>query len=186
MFQQTIVTGRLTKDLELQTRGSGERAFEVTDGSIAYRTRRKNKDGDYITGYIDFSATNGTAKSMAKFLKKGSTAQLIGEFEKQEWEDKNGGGKRSRWILNVDRAIFLDSAASSHAAAANNNANNQARFTPNNGQQAQGGFANTQGFNQGGLDQTQGAFGGNTGGLGAPDFSRDAGFAQNGQSNGFF
>lgn len=181
MYSRMEVIGRLTSDLELKQLGAGEKAFDVVNASIAYNMMyKKNAEGKPLAQFLDFSATNATARNMAKYTGKGSKVFLTGELERQEWIDKNTQEKRHRWILNVDRAVFLDNPGENRQGQNQSgyNQQNQGAFGQQATAQNQGAFGqpvqNQGGFNQQAPTQNQGAFTGfNQAPVGQPDFSRN-------------
>ncbi|MFS1019835.1 single-stranded DNA-binding protein [Enterococcus casseliflavus] len=185
-----MITGRITKDIVLNKRGNGDNQFDVVDNSIAYRLSGK-RNGESVSDFYDFSATNGHAQTLSKYCKKGSLVQLIGEPQTSSWEDSQTKEKRSRKILKVNQVVLLESASGNNQN--NNSSNNQSgRFQSSNQQNQNGSYQqnnqnqNNGGFNQNtGFGQTQnqqsnagfpnnnpGGFGGFGNNLGQPDFAR--------------
>ena len=195
------ITGRITKDIVLNKRGSGDNQFEVVDNSIAYRLAGK-KNGETVSDFYDFSATGHQAQTISKYCKKGSIVQLIGEPQTSSWVDSQSNEKRSRKILKVNQVVLIESASNNSQNSGANNSqggrfqsgntqnqgnggfqqNNQGQnnggFQQNNQGQSKGGFQqNNQFQGNGGFQQNNGGFNGFGNDLGEPDFSR--------QNNGF-
>jgi single-strand DNA-binding protein len=57
--------------------------------------------------FLDCTAWSKTAENIGKYFKKGSTIIVEGEIRQENWEDKNGGGKRSKICLRVERFHFV-------------------------------------------------------------------------------
>jgi len=63
--------------------------------------------------FIDCKAFNRgefgkTADLIEQYLSKGKQVFLEGKLDFEQWEDKNGGGKRSKHVLIVDNVQFLE------------------------------------------------------------------------------
>lgn len=62
------------------------------------------KEGDVL--FIDVTAFNKTAEAMMK-LSKGQAVSIVGRLQLETWDDKNGGGKRSKHSVIADQIVFL-------------------------------------------------------------------------------
>lgn len=83
MLNSVILMGRITKDLELKSTGSGT---SVLGFSVANDTGYgDNKQ----TAFIECTAWGKTAENIAKFFGKGSLIILKGELKQRDWTDKN-------------------------------------------------------------------------------------------------
>ena len=111
---KVILVGRLTRDPEIRTFGTGGR---VAAFGFAVGSRRKNpqtgqwEDGE--TMFIDCDAFNRgdyghLADTVEKYLRKGSQVYLEGRLKLDQWDDKNTGQKRSKHKLVVDVMQMLD------------------------------------------------------------------------------
>lgn len=96
-----IVDGRLVRDPELKTGASGKEFCKFTIAS----DRKKDKDGNKVSDFIDCTAFNATGAFIAKYYHKGDGIQLIGRFESDKYTDKNGQN-RTTWGLTVEQAFF--------------------------------------------------------------------------------
>ena len=94
MTNVTILTGRITKDLELKQAG------QTT-----------------VTNFIQVEAWGRNAENIAKYFKKGSKILIQGELKQNRFEDKDGN-KREKVYVNVDKFEFLDSKGSNQGQAA--------------------------------------------------------------------
>lgn len=90
------LTGRLTRDPELQERGGKP----VCDLRIAV------DNGQYDPTYVDVSTFDGQAEACAKYLAKGRQVAVNGQLVYREWEAEDGS-KRSRHSV-AGRVEFLD------------------------------------------------------------------------------
>lgn len=103
-MNKVILTGRLTKDIELAMTTNN---LKVAKGSIAVRKMSKDKDGNYETIFIDFTAFNNTADFLVKFGKKGYMVLLEGYWDVSIY-DKNGQKNRRDYLI-VNNVELLES-----------------------------------------------------------------------------
>ena len=97
----TIVDGRLVRAPELKTGASGKEFCKFTIAS----DRKKDKDGNKVSDFIDCTAFGQTGAFIAKYYHKGDGIQLVGRFESDKYMDKNGQN-RTNWGLSVEQAFF--------------------------------------------------------------------------------
>lgn len=115
-LNKVMLIGRLTKDPEaprvLPNSGSTVVKFRFAVG----RSKKNDAGGwdkDPNQLYIDcevFSrpdSKRNLAELITKYAKQGDPMYLEGRLVFEEWEDKNGGGKRSKHKLVVDSLEFL-------------------------------------------------------------------------------
>lgn len=89
------VSGRLGADPDLKASQSGTYWMAF---SLAVNAGRDK------TVWLDCKAFGKTAELISSHFKKGEGIEIIGEFDVEEWEDKNGGGTRKKNVVTV-RAI---------------------------------------------------------------------------------
>lgn len=87
MMNQAILTGRITKDLELNYTGNGT---AVLNFSIAVERPFKNKNGERETDFINLVAFRNTAENINKFFNKGDGIGVIGRIQTGSYENKEG------------------------------------------------------------------------------------------------
>ncbi|MCA9277272.1 MAG: single-stranded DNA-binding protein, partial [Phycisphaerales bacterium] len=56
--------------------------------------------------------------TMAQYLSKGKPVFIEGRLKMEEWEDKNGGGRRTKHVIVVDNFQFVDSGSGSGGSGA--------------------------------------------------------------------
>lgn len=105
MAGETIITviGNLTRDPELRFTPSGAGVAKFSIASTPRTLDRQSgewKDGEPM--FLDCSAWRDMAEHVAESLTKGDRVIAQGRLKQETWEDKNGGGKRSRLVLEVD------------------------------------------------------------------------------------
>lgn len=104
-FNKVMLGGALTRDIEIKHAGN------TTIGSfgLAINHRYTTKSGEKreeVT-FVDCTAFGRTAEVMAEYLSKGSKVFIEGRLKLDQWEDRNGGGKRSKLRVTVDSFQFV-------------------------------------------------------------------------------
>ena len=102
-----MIAGNLTRAPELKPVG----ATSVAQFGLAMNSKYKGKDGkmkEDVT-FVDVEAWGKTAELVAQYLEKGSACFIEGRLKTETWEDKNGGGKRSKMKVVADNVQFLSS-----------------------------------------------------------------------------
>ena len=107
-MNKAIITGRLTKDVDLRTTQSGK---FVTSFTVAVDRMDEGAD------FIDCVAWGKTAENMQRFLSKGSKVLVLGRLSKRSYEDRNGN-KRSLTEVVAENVEFLDSRSQQSAPLA--------------------------------------------------------------------
>lgn len=95
--------GRLTRDVELRTTGSGT---VIGTFGLANNERKKNQQtGQWENGdpmFIDVVMFGGLAEHNAAVLRKGSEVLVVGRLALDQWDDKTTGAKRSKHKIIAD------------------------------------------------------------------------------------
>lgn len=107
-FNKVMLLGNLTRDVEIR-HTSGNQA--VANFGIAVNRRFKTQSGEQreeVT-FVDCEAWGRTAEVMGQYLSKGRPVFIEGRLKLDEWEDKSGGGKRSKLKVVVESFQFVDS-----------------------------------------------------------------------------
>ena len=116
-FNKVVLVGRLTRDPEIRSTGSG---LKVAGIGFAVTNRKKDQSGQWVDDpmFIDVTAFDrsgsdgGLASIVERFCKKGSQILIEGKLTLDTWDDKNGGGKRSKHKIIADTIQLLDSRGS--------------------------------------------------------------------------
>ena len=82
-----IGVGNLTKEGELRSTESGKIIYS---NSLAMRNDFKNKDGEYDTEFINFSAWGTTAEYLKKYAKKGNKVLIEGRIATRSYDKQDG------------------------------------------------------------------------------------------------
>lgn len=105
-FSKAIITGNLTRDPELRSTASGS---SVCGFTVAVNRTYRDQSGEQKeeVSFIDCSAWGKTGEVINQYAKKGTGVLVSGRLSQRSWEDKNGGGKRSRTEIVVEDFNFL-------------------------------------------------------------------------------
>lgn len=98
-MNKVILTGRLTKDIDLKKTSSGK---DVANFSLAV------KEGTAKTLFMNCTAWNNTATLMHQYLNKGALILIEGRLDKNKYTSANGNLVEDT-IVVVDRVEFLES-----------------------------------------------------------------------------
>lgn len=108
-INKVVISGNLTRDAELrETRGG----TSVATFGIAVNERRKNaQTGEWedYANFVDCTIFGRRAEALAQYLTKGLKVAVEGKLHYSSWEDKNGGGKRSKLDVTVDEIELMSS-----------------------------------------------------------------------------
>lgn len=100
-----ILVGRLAHTPELKALPSG---LKVMNASLAtnYFYKDKSDQKQEGTDWHNLVAYGKTAETMAQYLKGGDQIIVHGSLKTKSWDDKDGGAKRYRTEVNVERFEF--------------------------------------------------------------------------------
>ena len=111
-FNKVVLLGRLTRDSETRSFASGGK---VAKFGFAVSNRKKDASGQWVDSpcFIDVEVFNrGEFGKLADLVqdrcRKGSQILIVGRLELDQWEDKNGGGKRSKHKVVAEEIQLLD------------------------------------------------------------------------------
>jgi len=164
-FNKVMLMGNLTRDVEIR-HTSGNTA--VGKFGIAVNRKFKTQSGEQreeVT-FVDCEAWGRTAEVIAQYLTRGSPIFIEGRLKLDQWEDKNGGGKRSKHLIVVENFQFINSGQ----GGGNSGGGGGGGYARSNA--GGGGGSSYDGANQGGGSQGSNQGGGNGGG-GGGDFNHD-------------
>lgn len=106
-INKVLISGNLTREPELRATPGG---MEVLQFGIAVNDRRKNNQTgqweDY-PNFVDCVMFGKRAASLSQYLHKGSKVAIEGKLRWSSWEDRNGGGKRSKLEVVVDEIELM-------------------------------------------------------------------------------
>ena len=96
------LVGNLARDPELRFTPSGQ---ALASFGLAVNRRwqnRQTQEWEEAVSFVDVTVWGQQAENVAQSLAKGSRVMVSGRFEQQSWEDKAGGGKRSKIVVIAD------------------------------------------------------------------------------------
>src|SRR3954471_20330667 len=105
-YNKVILVGNLTRDPQMRYLPS---QMAVTDFGLAVNHKFKTKTGEDREDvlFIDCSIFGKGAEIINKYCQKGKQLLVEGRLKYETWEDKQGGGKRSKHTVLVDQFQFL-------------------------------------------------------------------------------
>jgi len=108
-FNRVILMGNLTRDPEVRFTSSG---MAVCNIGMAVNRRVKDQQTEQWREeptFVDVTIFGKRGEAFAKFHSKGKPAFVEGELRYDTWEDKNGGGKRSKLYVVANTWEFVGS-----------------------------------------------------------------------------
>ena len=99
-----VLIGRLTRDPDLKTTGSG---ISVANASIAVDRQYKNEDGTKTTDFINLVAWKKTAEILCQFCKKGSQLAVQGSLQMRKYQTREGEN-RTVYEVNIEQLQSLN------------------------------------------------------------------------------
>ncbi|MFO0937923.1 MAG: single-stranded DNA-binding protein [Gemmataceae bacterium] len=112
-FNKVMLIGRLTRDPETRTFASGGKVAKI--GFAVTNRKRNSQTGQWEDEpmFIDVDVFNrGEFGKLADLVqdrcRKGSQILIEGSLHLDQWEDKSGGGKRSKHKIVADSIQLLD------------------------------------------------------------------------------
>lgn len=108
-INRVVISGNLTRDPELRSTASGMPVLQL---GIAVNDRKKNaQTGEWedVPNFFDVIVFGSRGESLSRFLSKGTKVAVEGKLRWSQWEDKNGGGKRSKVEIIADDIEFMSS-----------------------------------------------------------------------------
>lgn len=121
-INRVVISGNLTRDPELRTFGE----TVVCGLRIANNVRVKER-GEWRekANYVSVTVFGRQAESCNTYLAKGRSVMIDGRLDYQEWEAKDGGGKRSELRIVADNVQFLDSGSGERSESGSSSAPRQ-------------------------------------------------------------
>ena len=107
-LNKVLLMGNLTRDPQLKYLPS-----QMAIAEFAIATNRKfrtasGEDREEVT-FVDITAFGKQAEVINQYMTKGKPIFIEGRLKFDSWEDKNGGGKRSKLTVVVDNFQFIGS-----------------------------------------------------------------------------
>src|SRR5687768_17345270 len=108
-YNKVILMGNLTRDPELRFTPSNVAVCKV--GLAVNRRFKDSQTGEWREEptFVDVTIFGKRGEAFEKYHRKGATAFFEGSLRLDTWEDKNGGGKRSKLYVVADTWEFVGS-----------------------------------------------------------------------------
>lgn len=106
-INRVVVSGNLTRDPELRATPGGT---QVLGFGVAVNDRRRNQQtGEWedYPNFIDCTMFGNRAEALLRILRKGMKVAIEGKLRYSSWEDKNGGGRRSKVEIIPDEVVLM-------------------------------------------------------------------------------
>lgn len=106
-INRVVVSGNLTRDVELRATPGGT---QVLGFGVAVNDRRRNQQtGEWedYPNFIDCTMFGNRAEALSRILRKGMKVAIEGKLRYSSWEDKNGGGRRSKVEIIPDEVVLM-------------------------------------------------------------------------------
>lgn len=127
MINNVVLTGRLTKDLDLKFTSNGK---AVASFQLAVNRSFKNAQGETEADYISCQIWGKTAENLANFTRKGSLIGVQGRIQTRNYENQQGERVYVTEVV-VENFTFLESRNQSAAPTGQSYAGNEAASTSN-------------------------------------------------------
>lgn len=107
-INKVLISGNLTRDAELRSTASGTAILAF---GVAVNDRRRNQNGEWedYANFVDCTMFGRRAEALSQYLTKGTKVAIEGRLHYSSWEDRNGGGRRSKLDVTVDELEFMSS-----------------------------------------------------------------------------
>jgi single-strand DNA-binding protein len=103
-----ILMGNMTRDPEVRFLPSEQQVAEFGLAMNRKFRTAAGEDREEVT-FVDCTAFGKTAELIGEYFTKGKPIAIEGRLRYESWEDKNGGGKRSKVGVVVDSFHFVGS-----------------------------------------------------------------------------
>lgn len=138
-LNKVFLLGNLTRDPDLRGFPNGQNVCDL--GLAVSRRFMSNGQEQEETCFVDVVVWGKAASNCRQYLSKGSQVMVEGRLQLDTWEDRNGGGRRSRLRVVAENVQFMNRRRDDAANGGNQGGYQQSNAYPsaNNGYQ-QGGF----------------------------------------------
>ena len=106
-LNKVFLLGNLVRDPDLRGLPNGQSVCELR---MAVSRRYTNGSGQEVedTCFVDVVVWGKSAKNCKQYLAKGSQVMVEGRLQLDQWEDRNGGGMRSRLRVIAEQIQFMN------------------------------------------------------------------------------
>ena len=146
-LNKVFLLGNLTRDPDLRGFANGQNVCDL--GLAVSRRFMSNGQEQEETCFVDVVVWGKAAANCRQYLSKGSQVMVEGRLQLDSWEDRNGGGRRSKLRVVAENIQFMNRRRDDAPGNGQNG-------TPQNNYQ-QGGYQNNSyqnnGYQQSGYQQ---------------------------------
>lgn len=103
-MNKVILTGRITRDLELRYTNNNKAVSEFTLAT----NRPVARDGEKQADFINCVVFGTQAENLKKYQGKGSLIAVFGEMRVDQWQNEQGENRYKTYVL-VSNVEFLES-----------------------------------------------------------------------------
>src|ERR1017187_1112377 len=105
-LNKVFLMGNLTRDPQLRYLPSNT---PVVEFGLAINRRWKGPNGEEReeVAFVEISAFGRTAEVINQYFTKGKPIFIEGRLKYDQWEDKQGGGKRSKLMVVAENFQFI-------------------------------------------------------------------------------
>ena len=106
-LNKVFLLGNLTRDPDLRGLPSGQSVCEL---GIAVSRRFIGNNGQEVedTCFVDVVVWGKPAQNCKQYLTKGSQVMIEGRLQLDRWEDRNGGGQRTKLRVVAEQVQFMN------------------------------------------------------------------------------
>lgn len=104
-YNKVILIGNLTRDPQLRVTPGGQNVAEF-GLAINRKFKSGNETREDVT-FVDCTAWGKTAEIINQHFRKGKPIFVEGRLKLDQWEDKQGGGRRSKLSVTVEQFQFI-------------------------------------------------------------------------------
>jgi single-strand DNA-binding protein len=105
-FNKVFLMGNLTRDPQLKYLPSQTAVVEFGVACNRKFRTQAGEDREEVT-FVDVSAFGKTAEVINQYFQKGKPIFIEGRLKYDSWEDKQGGGKRSKITVQIENFQFI-------------------------------------------------------------------------------
>jgi single-strand DNA-binding protein len=105
-FNKVFLMGNLTRDPQLKYLPSQTPVVEFGIACNRKFRTQAGEDREEVT-FVDCAAFGKTAEVINQYFQKGRPIFIEGRLKYDSWEDKQGGGKRSRLTVQIENFQFI-------------------------------------------------------------------------------
>jgi len=142
-FNRVLLLGNLTRDPQLKYLPS---QMAVVEFGVACNRKFRTaagEDREEVT-FVDVSAFGKQAEVLNQYMTKGKPIFIEGRLKFDSWEDKQGGGKRSKLTVVVENFQFIGSRDNAGGGGGGGNYEGQEGDGGGGGAQGGGGYRQQQ------------------------------------------